>query len=56
MRMQFDEANKLIGKCDPNLCSHNWEKEYYLGSSTGDYRCSNCGATISREEYKKRGL
>ncbi|MBQ4755177.1 hypothetical protein FD848_24005 [Escherichia coli] len=25
-------------------CSHsNLEKEYYLGSATGDYKCLDCG-------------
>src|SRR5688572_28807499 len=29
------------------LCKHDFKKEYYLGSATGDYACSKCGTTVS---------
>ncbi|MCX1900736.1 hypothetical protein JDV57_24290 [Escherichia coli] len=39
-------------------CSHsNLEKEYYLGSATGDYKCLDCGEVGFGKDWpeKERG-
>lgn len=50
MSIQLKEADKLEKAWKGGKCSHAWEKEYYLGTNTGDYRCSICGATCSSVE------
>nr|QPI19819.1 putative DNA methylase [Edwardsiella ictaluri] len=38
-----------------NKCEHNnLEKEYYLGSATGDYVCVDCGATGYGRDWPER--
>jgi hypothetical protein len=33
-------------------CSHpDADREYYLGSSTGDYVCTTCGEIFTRDEW-----
>ena len=54
MAIQHDEANKLVELWQGGDCSHLWEKEYYLATRTGDYRCSICGECISEETYKEK--
>lgn len=52
MAIQFEDANN-IEKTNSNKskqCHHVWEKEYYLATNTGDYRCIICGETISKED------
>ena len=44
--MQLDEAKhlrKITPKEIVENCPHSYEKEYYLGTHTGDYICSKCG-------------
>jgi len=36
-------------------CNHpSIEREYYLGSNTGDYVCSTCGANVNPEKLRKK--
>ncbi len=57
--MQMSEAAELRRKWKEKngnaICSHpDIEKEYYLGSHTGDYVCTTCGETHwTREEFRK---
>ncbi len=40
-------------KFSPEECLHNPEniqKEYYLGTQTGDYICTGCGLTFAQKE------
>ncbi len=53
MAIQHDKADKLAKLWEGGDCSHVWEKEFYLGTRTGDYRCSICGECISEETYKE---
>lgn len=42
--MQMDEAARLRKNWNGDPCPHsNLEKEYELGSATGDYICTRCG-------------
>ena len=42
--MQSSEAIKLREKWGDKPCDHeSLDKEYYLGSATGDYVCKQCG-------------
>ena len=56
--MQFEKAKRLEGAWENKPCSHpSFQKEYYLSSQTGDYICTQCGATITlqeKEEIEKR--
>ncbi len=55
--IQMDEADKLARKWSGGECNHIWEKELYLGTKTGDYRCTICGQTcseISMEKLKQK--
>lgn len=53
LMIQMDEADRLEKKWSGGKCNHIWEKELYLGTKTGDYRCSICGATCSEIDMKK---
>jgi hypothetical protein len=51
--MQFDKAMKLKREAKEKKlkCSHpELDKEYYLGSSTGDWVCTTCGESFSSLE------
>jgi hypothetical protein len=51
--MQFEKANRLNKEKDEALCKHEKiEKEYYLGTQTGDYVCSSCGKIFTIKEYE----
>lgn len=55
--MQFEKTNQLrksTNEDEKKMCIHSYEKEYYLGISTGDYVCSKCGHTILDSEYFSR--
>lgn len=54
MSIQHDEANALEKSGMADLVFHIWEKEYFLATRTGDYRCSICGASISGDTYKEK--
>jgi hypothetical protein len=46
--MQMDEAGRRVGQWGDKPCDHpSWEKEYHLGSDTGDKVCSRCGHVVS---------
>lgn len=53
--MQFNDADKLRESKNGSGCKHTRiEKEYYLGTHTGDYVCSSCGKNyMSRNEWEK---
>lgn len=55
--MQYDEAKKLRKKWHGKPCTHEQvEKEYHLGSHTGDYVCTTCGQEFSsRQEAERAG-
>lgn len=53
LMIQMDEADRLEKKWSGVKCNHIWEKELYLGTKTGDYRCTICGATCSEIDMKK---
>ena len=51
--MQFDEAIRLRESWQGKSCNHlSIEKEYYLGSDTMDYICSQCGKEFTLAEKK----
>lgn len=52
--MQFKDARKKNEKWGKKSCDHpSFEKEHYLGSSTGDYVCRTCGHAISKDSYNE---
>ncbi len=53
--MQYYEAEELRKEWQGKPCNHeNVEKEYHLGSHTGDYVCTVCGKEFtSREEAEQ---
>jgi len=53
--MQFDEAQRLRKEWGNKPCDHpTIEKEFYLGTGTGDYVCTKCGLTASsKSNFKK---
>jgi transposase-like protein len=49
--MQLEKAKKLEKAWGKQPCDHpDIEKEYYLGSDTGDYVCTTCGKSFSDRE------
>lgn len=43
--MEMEQASALRIEWGNKHCEHtNLEKEFYLGSPTGDYACTKCGA------------
>ncbi|MCL2484373.1 MAG: hypothetical protein FWD89_04795 [Firmicutes bacterium] len=51
--MQVREAMALQKAWGDKPCSHpRFEKEYNLGSQTGDYVCTTCGESFSPEGKK----
>ena len=51
MSIQFEEANRIEKEWGDKPCSHpNITKEYNRSSQTGDYRCTQCGATFTKDE------
>lgn len=55
--MQNSEANRLQEEWERKgnpPCDHpTIDKEYYLGSATGDYVCTVCGKSGSRDGLKR---
>ena len=51
MPIQCDKANEIENEWGDKPCSHpNIVREYYFSSQTGDYRCTQCGATFTEQE------
>lgn len=52
--MQCNDAEKLRDNGKYSGCKHpRIEKEYYLGTHTGDYVCSSCGKNyMSRKDWE----
>ena len=55
--MQLEEARALEAGWGKKPCDHpQTEKEYYLGTATGDYVCTTCGKAFwgdKKDEEKK---
>ena len=53
MSIQFEKANEIEKAWGNKPCSHPYiTKEYNRSSQTGDYRCTQCGATFTEDEVK----
>lgn len=53
--MQYEEGAELRKEWGDKPCSHpTIVKEYYLGSNTGDYICTTCGTSSSKEYFKAK--
>lgn len=53
--MQLKEAQKIRKQWGDKPCTlenHSLEKEYYLGSDTGDYVCTICGRSFPDKDLK----
>jgi transposase-like protein len=49
--MQYEKAKELKESWGNKPCTHpNFDKEYYLSSQTGDYVCTQCGSTFTKEQ------
>ncbi|MBI5075670.1 MAG: hypothetical protein HZB62_10980 [Nitrospirae bacterium] len=49
--MQMDKAQKIRKAWGNKPCPHpTFDKEYCLGSDTGDYICIQCGRSFTKEE------
>jgi len=52
--MQMDKGIELRKAWGNKPCSHPiFDKEYVLGSDTGDYICIQCGRSFTKEEKKE---
>jgi len=56
--MQTDRAEELqekwLKRGSPQCSHEHIEKEYYLGSDTGDYVCTTCGASGCGKNWNKK--
>lgn len=53
--MQMDSAIALNKRWKGKSCEHpHLEKEYHLGSQTGDYVCTTCGEAFSNRSYARQ--
>ena len=51
MAIRFDKAEQIEKEWGDKPCSHpNIEKEYSPFGHTGDYRCTQCGKTFTKDE------
>jgi hypothetical protein len=51
--MEVEEAQELRRQWGSKPCDHpGYSKEYYRGSQTGDYVCSQCGRTLRDEQVE----
>lgn len=49
--MQMEKAIELKKSYNGGNCSHpDFDKEYCLSASTGDYICTVCGESFTKEE------
>ena len=52
--MQVSEAAQLRKAWGKKPCLHpELDKEYYLGSQTGDYVCTTCGEAFTEHEAER---
>ena len=50
---QHEKANEIEKNWGDKPCTHpNITKEYYFSAQTGDYRCTQCGATFTEDEIR----
>jgi hypothetical protein len=53
--MQMKEAYRRQREWGERACTHpGVEREFYLGSHTGDYVCSVCGRAVEPDEMETR--
>jgi hypothetical protein len=53
--METRKAEKLRERWGNNPCTHeSLEKEYYLGSATGDYVCKLCGRSGLGKDWPEK--
>ena len=53
--MQMLEASALNKAWGEKPCEHpTLEKEYHLGSATGDYACTACGKSQSGNDWNEQ--
>jgi len=53
--VQISEAIKLREKWGDKPCDHkSLDKEYHLGSATGDFVCIQCGCSGWGEDWPKK--
>lgn len=53
--MQMKEVRELRKRWAGKPCDHpNLDKEYDLGSDTGDYVCTTCGRTGQGSDWPER--
>ena len=54
--MQAEKAAELRTIWGKKPCDHPaLDKEYYLGSATGDYVCTQCGEANIGSDWNKKG-
>ena len=52
--MQTTKAAKLRDRWGDKPCDHpGWDREYYLGASTGDDICTSCGRVVDFDDDHK---
>lgn len=52
--MQMKDAKKLRDKWGNRKCDHpDFDREYDLGGSTGDYNCTQCGQSFMKCDVDK---
>lgn len=53
--MQMQEARNLRAKWGGKACNHSeLEKEYDLGTATGDYVCTKCGESGMGSDWNEQ--
>lgn len=53
--MQMDEASERRKEWGDKPCDHpQVVKEYFLGTNTGDFVCTQCGKSASSREYLEK--
>lgn len=55
MAIQMDEVRRIAESTTQEFkdnCNHEFEKEYHLGTATGDDGCRKCGETRIRRVNK----
>jgi hypothetical protein len=52
--MQSKRAEALRREWGDKPCEHpDFDREYYLGTETGDYVCTRCGEAFTRAEKER---
>lgn len=51
--MESKQAKILQNVFDNEDCEHDFKKEVVCGTCTGDYMCTKCESTFSRDSYEQ---